>query len=223
MQKYTEKMLRDIKLTYYKVADKALSEDGPPLFVGGNRCAYGRRLVELYTTAVENIIKDIFKCENRALSSLGSLPSEQYFSELKKEIVDITDRELFMLDVKFKEKLHPHPKTATVQIIQNKSGLIHDLICRRTEQLKEELHLERSHAITEGDVIISNTVNNYGSIDTVKQCEKSSKTRHETTIHSQRPGWLTKISAPIFVLAALVTIIAFATDWFSFFFKLITG
>lgn len=220
MQRYTEMMLHDIKQTHYQNADNAFSNAGASLISGRNVGAYGRKFQEFYTIALENIVKDIFKHEQQALSSLEDIPNEQYFLKLKEDILAFVDRELHLLDVKFMQKLAPHKKTANIQIMQNKSYLIHDFVCSKSKQIKEVLELEKNKA-AQTPPVINNTVNNYATISTLSQGKDISNTKHETVIHNPQHGWLQKVAIPVGMLAAIVTIINFITGWFSHYLKLI--
>jgi len=209
MQEYTKKKLRDIKLARYREADDKLSKDGPVLIAGGNSPAYARKSLKLYTIAIENIVNDIFECETHALSSLGEVPDEQYLSELKEDIINITDRELHMSDVKLQQKLAPYTRVANFQTMQDKSGLFHGLISRKAEQLKEELLLTKKRSDNEAASITNNTVNNYGSIDTLSQGQIVSNKQDKTTIHNQRTGWPKIIALISAVLGFLIIIFKF--------------
>lgn len=148
MHDRTKKMLLDSKLTHYNQADSEFSEIGPPLIIGGNIGAYGRKVQELYANAIVNIVKDIFESEKKVLSRFTVFPKTQYFSSLKNEVLGITNREIHLLDEKFKNKLQPYATGPnTISLKDRLQSSMHDRINRAADQLQEEIRLLRPEKI----------------------------------------------------------------------------
>ena len=152
MQRYTKKMLLDIKQTHYNEAENEFSKY-KSLIIGGNIGAYGRKFIEIYTDALVNIIKDIFNSEKKVLSRFTSFPNTQYFVSLKKEVLDIANREIFLLDEKLENQQQPYaiglntiPSSIASPLDRLRSS-IRDRIDRAADQLQEEIKLQLSKKI----------------------------------------------------------------------------
>lgn len=207
MQTYTQNLLFDIKQKHFDKADEDISKIASTLIAGGNAQAYCRKSKELYNYALQNIVKEIFQSEKKALSSLESIPSERHFFDLQNEIMAIVDRDLLRLDEKIVNKLRPYTAGANIKVMKEIHPLISDFIRRSAKQLKEELQLEMKKRESTASTT-NNTINNYGNIGALNQGESISGTQQGSTYHiANKTEFLKKSATVVTIIGGVLAII----------------
>jgi hypothetical protein len=172
MQRYTELIIEESKVRHWKVCEEECSKQASSAVLAG-RYHSGMNIllhIEIGQTYIDRLLDDLFEAEKAAL--IQQAPSDNYFTSLIEEIINLIDKEYTVIFESINQRLKQLPGVTNLIVDEGgkKKLAAFRSIDRRVQMLQEELRLgidkssPKTRISVTGNVGVINVGQVYGNI-----------------------------------------------------------